>query len=82
MNSSKVIIMAPEKCEKCQRKSSAIPLTAILLAAGVGMTALYLAKKSRAAQPEARAADLLERCDRAASQLDRRLSDDFYIHTA
>ncbi|MBX3119170.1 MAG: hypothetical protein KF784_08905 [Fimbriimonadaceae bacterium] len=74
--------MAPENSEKCQKKSSALPITAILLAAGLGMTALYLAKKSRAAQPEARAVDLLERCDRAATMLDRRLSDDFYIHTA
>ncbi len=72
--------MAPS--EKCQKKNSALPITAILLAAGVGAAAYILVKKSQAAQPEARALDLLDRCDRAANMLDRRISDELYIHTA
>lgn len=74
--------MAPENNEKSQKKNNAVPITALIFAAGVGAAAFYLVKKSRAAQPEARAADLLDRCDRAATKLDRRLCDEIYVHSA
>ena len=66
----------PRTCNTtdCASKSNFVPWLAILTAVGLSAAAFVVATRSRADQVVAQADDLLDICERAASQLDARLS--------
>ena len=67
----------PESCQNAsctQSKPNVLPWLAILTAVGLSAAAYVVATKARAANMAVQADDLLDICERAATQLDARLS--------
>jgi len=72
----------PEPCVNAScapSKPNVLPWLAILTAVGLSAAAYVIATKARAENAVVQTDDLLEICERAASQLDARLSTGFSV---